>query len=144
MSSSDLRLMGILINLERSILLEMTRKGSTARSQSKSFCPYHDISSSCTATSGSFSSAGDRGERILLIQSFTSQYMEDLKSQKYFRFSVGDRSYQITDFAFEFTMVEKKVRLMALAESIMIHQFIDQFTALGPLESLRLLSHSPW
>ena len=54
--------------------------------------------------------------------------------QKYLRFNVGDRSYQFTALPFgiatallEFTMVEKEVKLMALAEGIRIHQYIDDW-----------------
>ena len=52
--------------------------------------------------------------------------------QKYLRFNVGDRSYQFTALPFgiamaplEFTMVATEVKLMALAEDIRIHQYID-------------------
>ena len=54
--------------------------------------------------------------------------------QKYLRFNVGDRSYQFTALPFriatallEFTMVAKEVKLMALAEGIRIHQYIDDW-----------------
>ena len=54
--------------------------------------------------------------------------------QKYLRFNVGDRSYQFTALPFgiataplEFTMVVKEVKLMALAEGIRIHQYIDDW-----------------
>ena len=54
--------------------------------------------------------------------------------QKYLRFNVGDRSYQFTALPFgiataplEFTMVAKEVKLMAFAEGIRIHQYIDDW-----------------
>ena len=54
--------------------------------------------------------------------------------QKYLHFNVGDRSYQFTALSFgiataplEFTMVAKEVKLMALAEGIRIHQYIDDW-----------------
>ena len=54
--------------------------------------------------------------------------------QKYLRFNVGDRSYQFTALPFgiatgplQFTMVAKQVKLMALAEGIRIHQYIDDW-----------------
>ena len=54
--------------------------------------------------------------------------------QKYLRFNIGYRSYQFTALPFgiataplEFTMVAKEVKLMALAEGIRIHQYIDDW-----------------
>ena len=54
--------------------------------------------------------------------------------QKYLCFNVGDRCYQFTALPFgiataplEFTMVAKEVKLMALAEGIRIHQYIDDW-----------------
>ena len=54
--------------------------------------------------------------------------------QKYLRFNVGDRSYQFIALPFgiataplEFTMVAKEVKLMALAQGIRIHQYIDDW-----------------
>ena len=54
--------------------------------------------------------------------------------QKYLCFNVGNRSYQFTALPFgiataplEFTMVAKEVKLMALAEGIRIHQYIDDW-----------------
>ena len=54
--------------------------------------------------------------------------------QQYLRFNVGDRSYQfialpfgITTAPLEFTMVAKEVKLMALAQGIRIHQYIDDW-----------------
>ena len=56
------------------------------------------------------------------------------RSQKYLRFNVGDRSYQFTALPFriamiplKFTMVAQEVKLMALAEGIRIHQYIDNW-----------------
>ena len=54
--------------------------------------------------------------------------------KKYLHFNVGDRSCQFTALPFgiataphEFTMVAKEVKLMALAEGIRIHQYIDDW-----------------
>ena len=56
------------------------------------------------------------------------------KYQMYTCFNVRDRSYQFTALPFgiakaplEFTMVAKEVKLMALAEVIKIHQYIDDW-----------------